>query len=483
MRLFLCFVPILALVDAVLAQPSEHPAVPVVKLTVHAAESPMPALRYELLPNFREQVPGNAALSYHRAILLLNEGRSNDPKKAREHDAKIDEMAAKPNKDINVAELREYLQSYRQVFRELEAGAKRDKCDWDLERRADADGIGMLLPEVQKMRELARLLSLRCRLQIAEGKIADALQDVQTGFAMARHVGEGPSLIQALVGMALFQIFSNRLEQIIDMPGSPNLYWALTVLPRPFQDMHKPLEGEARILDGTLPLLRDLERGPMSVQQVQKALDQWARIFADLAGTSDAEFLKSRLLLAGIVAMQLPRASQSLMRMGKTEAEVRAMPAGQVVLLDSALRFKGLRDQVFACFHLPYPESAAGLRNVAEQMRRMKKEWTADVFGAMLVMVFPAVEKVHFASVRSERKIACLRVIEALRMHAAASAGKFPARLAEISIVPVPADPVTGKPFEYELTGDGKALLHAGAAPGQQAIQGNVLKYELTLRK
>ncbi len=60
----------------------------------------------------------------------------------------------------------------------------------------------MLLPEIQKMRELARMLKLRCRLHIAEGKLDEALHDVQIGFTMGRHVGEGPTLIQSLVGMA-----------------------------------------------------------------------------------------------------------------------------------------------------------------------------------------------------------------------------------------------------------------------------------------
>jgi hypothetical protein len=204
-----------ALPTAAFAQAAGAPAVPVVRLTVSASSAPVPVLRYELLPNFREQVPGNAALSYHRASLLLTEARQGDSKKAVERDQQIDEMAAKPVKEIKIEELREYLQSYRNVLREVEMGAKRDKCDWDLERRADADGIGLLIPEIQKMRELARLLSLRCGLHIAEGKIAEAIQDVRTGFAMSRHIGDGPTLIQALVGFAIYAIFAGRLEQII----------------------------------------------------------------------------------------------------------------------------------------------------------------------------------------------------------------------------------------------------------------------------
>ncbi len=77
---------------------------------------------YELLPNFRDQLPGNAAVSYHCAMMMLSERRLPDPKKAMEHDRKIDEFLEKPLKDVPIDEMRGYVQSDRQVFRELELG-------------------------------------------------------------------------------------------------------------------------------------------------------------------------------------------------------------------------------------------------------------------------------------------------------------------------------------------------------------------------
>jgi hypothetical protein len=52
-----------------------------------------------------------------------------------------------------------------------------------------------------------------------------------------------------------------------------------------------------------------------------------------------------------------------------------------------------------------------------------------------------------------ERDIAALRVIEALRMYAAAHDGQLPKALDEITAVPVPPNPATGKPFVYRLNG------------------------------
>ncbi|MCC7476516.1 MAG: hypothetical protein IT425_14080, partial [Pirellulales bacterium] len=54
-------------------------------------------------------------------------------------------------------------------------------------------------------------------------------------------------------------------------------------------------------------------------------------------------------------------------------------------------------------------------------------------------------------------EIASLRVIEALRMHAANHNRQLPKSLDEITAVPVPLNPATGKSFVYRL--DGKTAI------------------------
>ena len=48
-------------------EPSPTPTV----LTIHPAGEPRPALRYSLVPEQRDLVPGNAAIFYHRACLMV----------------------------------------------------------------------------------------------------------------------------------------------------------------------------------------------------------------------------------------------------------------------------------------------------------------------------------------------------------------------------------------------------------------------------
>jgi hypothetical protein len=68
-------------------------------------------------------------------------------------------------------------------------------------------------------------------------------------MGMGRHVGGGPSLMHALVGAACATLVLEQVETWIQQPGSPNLYWALTNLPRPFVDFGKAMEAEKISLD------------------------------------------------------------------------------------------------------------------------------------------------------------------------------------------------------------------------------------------
>jgi DNA-directed RNA polymerase specialized sigma24 family protein len=61
-----------------------------------------------------------------------------------------------------------------------------------------------------------------------------------------------------------------------------------------------------------------------------------------------------------------------------------------------------------------------------------------------------AISTARGQSRRAQREARRLQVIEAVRMHAAAT-GKLPATLEEITVVPVPLDPASGKPFRYVL--------------------------------
>ena len=437
-------------------------------------------LRYD----YREQVHGNAALGYHRAITIRRQS-IGDAKQDGEEINKLHELCQKPLQEIPALSLRNYLEKLAPVFRELEAAAKKSTCDWELENRIDEEGIAVLFPEIQSMRELAAILKFRCHLHLIEGKTLEALHDIRIGFTMAVHVGNGPSLIQSLVGIAIFMIFSNELDLLLQQPDAPNLYWSLTALPPRMIDMRRGMEGEIRSSEGTLTMWRDVEKGIMSPEQARKALDSFTGQQLLLEVNPPVQEINSaRLILASLVALQHPHARKSLIAMGRPEAEVNAMPPAQAVILEGKLRFKSLEEEMLVWFSYPYPEADKGLANTEKRLREMIEEGgQLDVFGARLIqLLIPAVLKVHNASGRIDRRLAAFRIIEGIRYYAANHDGELPKSLDEIKEVPIPNDPLTAKPFEYVLEGK-TAKLSAMPVDGVYPHVGNALRYAITIQK
>ncbi len=78
--------------------------------------------------------------------------------------------------------------------------------------------IATLLPGVQGQRELARLLSARAMLRLGRGDAAGAREDALAIHRMGRHVAQGWTLIETLVGYALDSI-ADRCDQQIALSG------------------------------------------------------------------------------------------------------------------------------------------------------------------------------------------------------------------------------------------------------------------------
>lgn len=81
------------------------------------------------------------------------------------------------------------------------------------------------------------------------------------------------------------------------------------------------------------------------------------------------------------------------------------------------------------------------------------------------------------AQMRLDRRVAALRVVEAIRLYAASHDGKLPEELNQVTEVPVPEDPATGKPFEYRR--DGAAAVLTMPDLGLRPIP----PYRITIRK
>jgi hypothetical protein len=95
--------------------------------------------------------------------------------------------------------------------------------------------------------------------------------------------------------------------------------------------------------------------------------------------------------------------------------------------------------------------------------------------------IFPALRATRGAVARNDRHFAVLRVIEALRLYAASHVGKLPTQLSEITEVPIPDDPVTGKSFNYRLERDTAYLESPGVKDPARPVLQAPLNFEIKM--
>jgi hypothetical protein len=431
--------------------PGDEP--PTRRLTLHPASEPRPALKYELLPSLLDRRPGNAAVLYNKIGLMFRGG----PEFAEEQN-KISEWIDNdlPLDKFPREEARAIVEHWRQVLDDLELASRCEVCDWELPIH-EREFISLLLPEIQESRNHARLLCLKARLQVADGDFDGAVRTLRIGYAMGRHVAKSPTVISALVGVAICSVLNARVEELACQRGAPSLYWALTELPRPLIDFRLAVDSEKSMLFLTYPKLRDLATQSHSPEYWLDILD---KLSDELARVGELEKQPlARLALTGLAMKGYPAAKRRLIELGRSPEQVEAMPVAQVVLLYSLEAYQEARDAVLKWALVPYweaaPRIAANEREIAEKYRSKQ---------ILPFHVFLTPGGFIAANARNERNVATLRVIEAIRLHATSHEGRLPKQLSDIADYPIPFDSFTGRPFLYRLDGD-VATLEAPLPP------------------
>ena len=433
----------------------------VIHLTVQPMTAPKPALRYLLLPELKEMNLGNPIQNYLKCYMEQQQFFFD-----KETFKRREEYQSMPLKELPAKDLLDY---GRSALRQADWAARLDKPDWQILPKLKTDGIGLLLPDVQQMRALARALQVRFRSEVALGRFDDAIRTAQTMFAMSRHLGEHPTLIGDLVGIAIGAMAINPLEEMLGQPGCPNLYWALTNLPDPLVRLDKGAAGE-RVW--TSWVFRDLDdRSPMSAEQIKKFIADKEPLLG--LGTPIKEVQGLRAWLdAQIKDDAVVRAARRrVAEYGLPEERLLRFPADQVILLDEKRAFEVAFDDLIETLAFPAWQGEA----IADEIPMDKER---GLFAAILI---PAVSSVRQAQGRLTQRIALLRHVEALRLYASGHKGALPASLSEIP-VPLPEDPFTGKPFRYEVIGN---TAHLRGTPPRSSEKDPTFRvhYEVTLQK
>jgi hypothetical protein len=462
----------------VIADAEGQQGLTIIRMTVTPAAEPVPALKHRFRVPMHERKPGNAATHYLRSFgeggspgrqwRMLRDRYGEEVDDWYDFDFPIDK--------IPMEKFREAARAWDNYVNEhIRSASVRRECEWGLEEMdlRGMEAIEFLLPDAQESRAISRALALLSRRAILDQNYDGAIDYIRMNYQLGQDISKQRFLVCSLVGMAEVGMANKSVIELISASGSPNLYWALTELPRPIIDMREAMNLEMSLGLRMFPILLDVETK-------QHAPEEWTRlvttVLKDLAASQNilgGNRFPEKQTLAQLGAMGFslviyPTAKQRLIDSGKSIAEVEAMSVSQVLFIDTAREFQKVADEFEKWSLVPFHQ----MRDVEIDSFEL-----SDGFGKMLAdMLLPAVQAARSAQIRTQWQINALRILEALRMHAAI-AGKLPASLDEITVVPVPDNPITRQSFVYRFEGQ-TAILEL---PFSDGMPGVAWRFEIQL--
>ena len=243
---YVCF--ILLFLTTVPVDARRSPQGPV-RLAIYPAKAGELEKKYQLIVNPEDQIDADAVPLYEKAVKLI-------PKDFNQE--QIREWLKLPVEQFPQVQAEETLQKYLEPLKLVVRAARCRECNWHKWKPGDQ-------PEnLTDYRKLAFILELWARLEISSRGHEGTAIALRTGFGMARHLGQGPTVIQGLVGAAVGGLMCREVEKFVQSEGSPNLYHALAGMPRPLIDIEKAIENEEKATQDSA--LNKLSKGQIANQ-------------------------------------------------------------------------------------------------------------------------------------------------------------------------------------------------------------------------
>ena len=247
-----------------------------VHLYVRPMAAPRPALKYQLLPELGELKPGNAAQEYlkcfaeQRQFFYSKQG--------------VELRAGYLGGCSLIERLR--LEASTEVQRRSGSTPRRTgRPGWIRFRLVQPSGgsqdgawRGTAPAELGPLQLLAESLQIRFRADVARQRFDDALRTAKTMLMLSRHLGEHPTELAGLLGLSVAHLGLDALEEMVQQPKCPNLYWALTDLPCPLVDLHKAVQGERIRVAAEFRPLRD--DAPMTESEIEAIVSRFSGVLS-----------------------------------------------------------------------------------------------------------------------------------------------------------------------------------------------------------
>jgi len=339
--------------------------------------------------------PDNAAVLYYKAFMLYE--RPDDIGTA---------LWDYWKGEIELNEkIEECIEKNRRIIDIVLDATRIDQCDWGLDYSRGAE---VLLPPHHKARDIFALLAAEARTHVDRGDYKKALGRCISSYRMARHLNERP-IICYLVGTAINAATDRCVTKFLSEmpPDAETLVW---------------LRDE----------LAELDKQPFSVMPTLS----WKRE-------------------AGIISMSPERIGnvvQSGLDDSLTQKKIfeRISTADDEFFPRNIAYWNGFMDRVRAAFGLPYAEAYPTLKKLDKEI---SKDFEKNPDATLTICLAPTFFRIYALSVRLEAGSNALRTAVAVYLIKART-GQLPKALP----ANLPAEPFSGKPFEYTPTAGGFIL-------------------------
>jgi hypothetical protein len=435
------------------------------ELTVAPRNIETPVLKRRLFPAEYELRDGNAAT----ILLRLPWDRTRF---FAEEVPKFNAYLEIPlQEDARIRQAGEGLPEY--LYAELRRAAYCRTAHW--EYPLDQKPLGdVLLPDIQGARGIVGGgLSVWIRFQVVQGQLDKAREGILVGLADARHYARTPFIVCQLAPAHYANLMLDRLEELIQQPDCPNFYWPLTCLPNPFVDIRRAFEYESDFLQRSVKGLDDMRqaRSPEEWHELSARLIEYLEQQAASVRQPGDDQRTDRERILELARIELPMLQPDL------EDPVAGMSEGELTVRWFLSRRGEISERITASASLEPPLAIERLRSLEEEIATFKKESGLPCF-FMMEKPFES----YLSAVRFDRRVAALRVVEAVRHFAATHEGMPPRRLEQLTETPAPRDPLTAQPFEYgaNLTSGRFRVVARGVDVGEQPR--NAIEFEGRLK-
>lgn len=417
-----------------------------IELTIEPRAIESPALKYRLFPSEAEMKPGNAA------TILLRLPWGNTPY-MHQIFPKFSDWESRPLDAPEWEKSNGVLND--DFYREMMRAAYRRDALWEYPIGEESNPYMILLPDVGDLRNwLGQGLSARIRYHLSRNELDEAREAILVGLANGRHIAQTPFYVNQMVAHIIHQKMMEPIDDLVSQPSSPNLYWALSTLPDSLVELERAANFESDLFAMTFPAVRDFDRQRTTEEwaTMSRQMTEFLRFYDEIPQQKDqtknspieSPSPTEKTYLANLASQARADLPQML---DIPEVKVATMSDDEVSLRWYVSMRMSFNHHMAVTLVLAPREAFPELRKLQNEKESMQRKVGSKNDFPDPVVIYAAVWSL-------KRKIAALRIVEAVRHHLATHDGEFPASLDEIDDVPIPIDPMTDEAFIWKLDGD-----------------------------